>query len=1043
MSAPADAGRRIFTIPPGVPFLATFAASFLAGGIVPGAGAGDDPARLAGSVIFVPTRRSARALAAEFARALNRPAVLLPKIVPLGGLEEIETGLSFQDNPFDASSFAGLPEAVDETGRRLVLTRLILEWARQLRHAIVSIDSKGKRAVAENEPLLVAASPAQAWQLSADLAALIDDLIIEGVEWDALTNLAPENFDHYWRITLEFLKIATVGWREHLARHEMIDAAERQKRLAEMEMARLSAGASTHPVIAIGSTGAIPSTARLLGAIAGLPNGAIVLPGLDKHLDEAAWALIAGDEAQRAAPADGHPQAVLRRLLKNLGAARADVVEIGIPAPPLAMRARFISEALRPADATDEWFAFFQSNRNGFSAALAGLTLIEAADERVEALCLAIAARRLLEEEGVTGALITPDRALALRVKGELARWGIEVDDSGGEPLSLMPAGILARLVLAAAPPEWSAMDWIALLAHPLTRLGRDGGELRRLSRLLEAGVWRAIPAAGLDARAVIEQARGAADSREAHPAAKSISDGDWDALQALLADIAAALQPLRALAAGAALSEWISAHRAALARVAGEPAGDEDWMSLDALFEAFANPNPLGMRMAAAEYAALIDAAISGTVVRSPRRAHPRFQMLGPLEARLLHADVVLLGGLDETIWPPVPGADPFLNRPMRAALGLASPERRLGQTAHDFTSAMGAPRVIISRARKRGGAPSVPSRLLQRMAALAGADEWQKCQERGAVVILLAAAIDAGPPVTILRPAPKPPLELRPKSLSVTRVETLRRDPYGIYAERILRLLPLGPVAPEPGAREMGNFLHDLVADFARSYPSGPLPPSALQALRGRAAEKFARLLAREEFRVFRWPVIEQALADYVDWESGRRGEIARIEAEQSGRLAITLSDSTIFHLTAQADRIERLHDGTLAVVDFKSGQQPTKKVVAAGFAPQLTLETAMIERGAFASVPASAVIDAVYVKLLGADGIKETSIASKDRPLADLAAEHFAGLRQMLDQFRRLETPYIPQPWPQFLNSFSEYNHLARVKEWSAASDEGGEP
>ena len=212
--------------------------------------------RLAGAVIFVPTRRSGRALAAEFARVLNRPAVLLPKIVPLGGLEEIETGLSFHDSAFDAVSFAGLPDAVDETGRRLVLTRLILEWARQLRHAIISIDSKGKRRVAEDQPLLVAASPAQAWQLSADLAALIDDMIIEGVEWDALTHLAPENFDDYWRITLEFLKIAAVGWREHLAQIGRIDAAERQTRLADLEIARLSAAVSPHPVIAIGSTGA-------------------------------------------------------------------------------------------------------------------------------------------------------------------------------------------------------------------------------------------------------------------------------------------------------------------------------------------------------------------------------------------------------------------------------------------------------------------------------------------------------------------------------------------------------------------------------------------------------------------------------------------------------------------------------------------------------------------------------------------------------------------------------------------------------------------
>ncbi len=1030
---------RVFTISPGAPFLATFVEAFIAGRVAPGVGA--DPAILAGATIFVPTRRSARALAEEFARALNRSVVLLPKIVPLGRLEDIETSLAFDE--VAAGDFSeNLPDAVGDVERRLVLTRLVLEWARRLRGAIVSIDASGKARLVENESLLVATSPAQAWQLSGDLAALIDDMTIEGVPWEALSKLAPEAFDDYWRITLEFLKIAIGMWPGHLAARGLVDAAERQKRLVDMEIARLEASGDARPVVAIGSTGANPATARLLGAIARQPAGAIVLPGLDLGLDDAAWSLIPGDAARRADPADGHPQAMLFRLLKTLGVARADVIELGTASAELARRARLVGEAMRPAEATEGWRDWFGEARGSFASALAGVTLIEAADEREEALCLAIEARRLLERDGATGALVTPNRNLALRVRGELARWNVEVDDSGGESLALTPAGVLARLVLAAAAPDRAPLDCVALLAHPLARPGFEAAELRRLAELAEIGVWRGVPAGDLDTAAAVEMARLAAQDRDAHPAARAMSDEDWDLVHDLLDNLDAAMAPLRVAPPGADLAVWGGAHRQALARVTGLVAAGEEDSPLADFFETFARSDIAGLSLTFADYVALFEQMIAEAVVRAPRRGHPRFKILGPLEARLLHADVFLLGGLDETVWPPAASVDPFLNRPMRAALGLDAPERRIGQTAHDFTQALGAPLVVVSRARKRGGSPTVPSRFLQRIAALAGENEWRACRDRGEATIALARALDAtGEAKPVAPPRPKPPLPLRPVSLGVTRVETLRRDPYGVYAERILRLKPLAPLGLDPGARETGTYLHDLVATLARDHPRGPLPADALERLRESAREKFAALLARPEFRAFRWPRVETALGAIVDFENGRRGDLAAIEVEQSGRLSIVLSDGSLFTLTAQADRVERRHDGSLVILDFKTGQPPSRRTVAAGFAPQLTLEAAMIERGTFASIAAAPVADAVYVRLLAGETIAPASIVAKGTSLAEMVAEHFVELRKLLDEYRDPETPYLSRPYPQFVNEYSDYDHLARVREWSLGAG-GGE-
>ena len=1040
------APAHIFTIAPGSPFLATFVEAFLAGKIIPGAFAGDDPAQLAAATIFVPTRRSAAALAQEFARALDQSVVLLPRIVPLGRLEDIETSLAFAQTDFTNGLGDDFTDAVSDIERRVVLAKLILQWAQHLRYAIISMDAGGRPKLLSDEPLLVATSPAQAWQLSSDLASLIDDMIIEGVAWDALEQIVPDAYDQYWRITLDFLQIAMASWPAHLAERKLTDKAERQKHLVDAEIARLASAAQSGPVIAIGSTGANPATARLLGATARLPQGAVILPGLDRDLDETAWALIEGDANRAVDPSDGHPQAMLSRLLRGFGATRAEVIELGAPSPALRARARFVSEAMRPADATDTWLEVARALSAEMPLALANVTLIEAADEREEALCLAIEARRLLERSGATGAIVTPDRALARRVKGELARWNIEVDDSAGDSLALAPIGVLARLISAAAL-DGGAVELLALLSHPFTRLGHDGAALHRLIALLEIGVWRAIPTQGLDSAAVLAKARLAASERDAHPAAQAITDAEWTSLCVLLQSLDHALSPLRALGRTASLADWIAAHRTALTLIAAAPdtaEGDtaaEELMAVEDIFVALADPDLPTMDFPAADYAALIEQVFAETTIRSPKRAHPRLKILGPLEARLLHADVILLGGLDETIWPPPARNDPFLNRPMRAALGLGPPERRIGQTAHDFVQSLGAPTVIMSRARKRGGAPTTPSRFLQRMAALAGESEWRKCSERGDATIALARLIDDAPAIPVSRPTPKPPLDLRPTSLSVTRIETLRRDPYAIYAERILKLRPLGPIGVEPGARETGTLLHEVMAEFARRWPAGEMPDNPLSALHALARENFAAMFADPSFRLFLWPRIEKGLADVIDWEEARRSEIAHIDVEEFGRLAITLADSSIFNLTAQADRIERRLDGSLVAIDFKTGSPPSIKVVAAGFAPQLTLEAAMIEASAFDKVPAAGVVDALYVRILGSEKNKVRSVKEKGGSLRELAVEHFSELRKLLDEYRRVETPYIPRPYPQFINVYGDYDHLARVKEWSDGAQGGG--
>jgi ATP-dependent helicase/nuclease subunit B len=403
------------------------------------------------------------------------------------------------------------------------------------------------------------------------------------------------------------------------------------------------------------------------------------------------------------------------------------------------------------------------------------------------------------------------------------------------------------------------------------------------------------------------------------------------------------------------------------------------------------------------------------------------------------LSFDRVLLAGLDETVWPPAVDTDAFLNRPMRAALGLSAPERRIGQTAHDFVAALGAREAILSRAKKRGGQPTVASRFLQRMAAAAGPMATEEPEGRGELYLTFARALDR--PTDFQpqrRPAPRPAVELRPKALSVTRIETLRRDPYAIHAEYILRLKALETVEREIGPRETGMAWHAALQLFVEAYPSGALPPEARDRLLSMARTSFA-LLSDDPSFALHWPNIERGLDFFLAFERETRDSIAQAWVERQGVLAIPLANGTPFKLSARADRIDFLQSGGARVIDYKSGAPPTAKDVRAGFSPQLTLEAAMLQQGGFEGLPPLETEQAIYLKLGGAAGGENKHAGGKGESIGHLAEQHFAGLKMLLDAFACEDTPYLSLPFPKFAPRFSDYDHLARVKEWSATGGE----
>jgi ATP-dependent helicase/nuclease subunit B len=1031
---------NLFSIPPGVPFLDTLVGSLLAGRLVPGIDT-SDPYALADLTLYLPTRRAARAVRDSFVRALGRP-VLLPRIRPLGDIDEDEAGLA---DGLGEEGTAPLLPAAPPAERRLALMKMVLGWSGALVRAAAGFP---------DEPLMVPASPADAARLAGALADLMDQMEGERVGWQSLRQIVDDDHGRYWDITLEFLKIATQAWPQHLADNGLMDPAARRDALIRREAERLKRGGTVHPVVAAGSTGSVPATAELLGAIAGLPNGAVVLPGLDRHLDEADWQAIDADERDPARA--GHPQYGLKRLIDAIGVRREAVEPLGEAAPSLAARARFVAEAMRPAETTERWAGLAMPDAEK-AEALAGVGLIEAANEREEALAVALVLRGALDErpDGVS-ALVTPDRGLAERVAVELERWGLRVDDSAGASLVLTPPGVLASLVAEVALDGAAPEPLLALLKHPLCFLGLEGAEARAGARALERAVLRGPrlrPGLAAVAHALRRAAELRRDGERGTEAARGLEHADWRAATDLLDRLTWALAPLCRLAERPGtlpLDELLTAHLASIEAVTRDAAGgtpalaeDDAGAALAEELAALIEAAPAGPQVAPRDYPSLFSALMSERMVRPRGGVDPRIHIWGTLEARLQHADTIVLAGLNEGTWPGRTRSDPFLSRPMRAALGLEPPERRLGLAAHDFAQALGQPHVWLSRARRRDGEPQVASRWLQRLEALAGKEAWKAVEGRGEAMLALARAMDApaGPPRAVAPPEPRPAPELRPKRLSVTQIETLIRDPYAIYARHVLGLRPFEPIGAAPGAADRGSLIHVILAHFVAERPAGPFDGEAAERLLAIGREEFAALDDFPEMQTLWWPRFETVVRWFLAQEAGR-ADVRERAVEVAGALEL---DG--FRLTCRADRIDRLADGSLRIVDYKTGAPPSVDEVLA-LAPQLLLEALIAEVGGFEGVPPGPVAELEYYRLSGRGeggqacprGFRPHGGKKPEVTLRAALERTEDRLRKLIAEYADPDTAYRSRRVPRQAGDFSgDYDHLARAAEWSVGGEE----
>jgi len=957
---------------------------------------GDDPVTLSSAIIYLPTRRAARGFGDAFAQVMGG-AALLPEFKALGDSDE-------DDLLFDAAAEGlDLAPAIAPLRRQLLLAELIREWDRAGRDGTLSF--------------------AQAASLADSLAKVMDEIETQGCDLGKLKELAPPELAEHWEGVTRFLDVLHKQWPGVLAAEQKLNPAARRAAAIRALAERLEAAPPQGLILAAGSTGSLPATAELLGVIARLPAGAVVLPGLDRELDEQSWSNLD----------PGHPQFGLRQLLTTMKVDRADVKDwFGPPANP--PREFLLRETLRPAPTTDAWRALTKSGAAEIAQGMNGIALVTAADPAQEALAIALALREALETPDRSAALVTPDRNLARRVAAEMRRWGVAIDDSGGRPLAHTTAGAFLCLLAEAADAHFAPVPLLALLKHPFARRGEDGANFRARARELDRWCLRGPrPDPGL---AGITAAIAKATKGRRPP------DG-LAALATWWGDIAAILSPLETLFAQseAPLTELLTTHIAAAEALACDERQDCIlWQDSDgttaselvaSLLLAAENLPPLEP----GSWPSLFRNLAMKTPVRAAFGQHPRLAILGPLEARLQRFELTILGGLNESSWPQAAGTDPWFSRPMRASLGLEQPERGIGLSAHDFAILAAGPCVLLTRALKADGAPTLPSRWLQRMEQLTRGLDLEAAltpaQDYAGIAARMMEVPKAEP---VRRPAPTPPVAVRPRKLSVTEIETWLRDPYAIYAKHVLKLRPLDPLDVPIGPRERGTALHKALEDFIAQHPGG-LPDNLEGRLSQIADVVFAQAgIPKAALAVWR-PRFLGAVQGFMAVERERQETIAQSFTEITGTRVFSVPGGD-FTLTGQADRIDILKDGGAAILDYKTGAIPSQPQVQELLSPQLPLEAAILAEGGFPGIGKRIAEELIYLSL--ADGKK----AGKPMAVKDAAALALAAaekLRQRIVWFDSDETPYLSRVRPYRTDSIGDYDHLARVREWSASGEE----
>lgn len=932
-----------------------------------------DYLQLANVLFLLPNRRACVDLANAFVRIHGRTPAILPQMLPIADMDDDEVFFSgFNlDEMFDMEN-----QTISRDERLFLFTRLIMSKPSDFGLKQISL--------------------AQALNLAIDLAKLIDTAINQGLSFDKLQNLVPEKYATHWQETLKLLKIITEFWPMILKERDAVDACTLKNSLLFRQAQIWAKNPISQNIVVAGVTASFPAIISLLKSIIGLPNGEIYFSGIDRFANQAYWDAV--DET--------HPLFETKSLLELLEISPQDVIDV--LSPSLPEREQLISEIMRPASVSDEWRRIYGAF--DLDKAINGISVINCRSQRDEALAIALKMREVLNTPEKTAALITYDRNLARRVASELERFEIKIDDSAGLPLSLTSIGIFFRLLAEAAGNMESDIAFITLLKHPFMLVGRSASDFRSMVYSYETALRQSLLQNLSD------------EISDFVKKIKEILSQFSSYLTNPLVSFREILEKHIALAETCAASDTLVGSSVLWKGDAGKTAA-KFFTQLLSSSETLGNIN-------GQDYLPLLCELMGLESVRARYGTHPRLSILGPIEARLHHFDTVILGEVNEGVWPKPAQADMWMSRPMKKDFGFSLPEKAIGILGAGLCGFLAAPQVVITRADRVDGVPMKKSRWLLRFETVLKAMQSDILKITDTGFSSLANRLDK--PSTynpIKAPAPCPPLFARPRRLSASGVDLLIQDPYSVFAKYILKLYPLDDLDQEKDQRDYGTLIHAIIEDFNNMYPA-ELPENPLDILVSLGKKHFADFDISPDLEAFWWPKFLKTAEWIIQQEQDYRPSVKLVHNEIKGEICYSLPNGP-FTFTAKADRIDELKDGCLNILDYKTGKIPSSKEVQSGHALQLPLEGLIASKGHFETISNMNVQKLIYWQL----GNSVLEITSQNDDILQRTEEY---LLKLVETFDFETTPYHSRPIPKFIPKNSDYEHLARIREWSVQEE-----
>jgi len=830
----------------------------------------------------------------------------------------------------------------------------------------------------------------EAFYLAQDLAHLISQTETALLSFDDLKNIKAANYAEHWGQILDFLKIVTHFLPEILKETGKITPAlaRAENILNATKFYSHKAQLGTKIIIA-GSTGSLPPTRKLIKTLAEFENTYIILPGLDFNLSEA--------DFNDVTPT--HPQFGMKDLLDDLKAKPWQVKEITPSKNSLTPNSRLdlISKTMLPSSSIKTWEGVKLP-----TDCTAGITSLTLNNVEEEALAISLIIKKSCFEKK-TVALVTPDRNLAKRVSVKLKKFGILADDSSGTPFDKTPLGRLICAVADCVTKNFSALSLVTLLNSAYITFGLERKQYLETLTKFEKFVLRKI------------HLYNGLDDLKNKLVQLNLDATLQSELVSFIDKLLKALEPLKYSSQTLKAKQWWQNLLTSLHNLGADAHLTTD-NSLAELNQEINEHADLLPDLTISDFSKILPLIMNFFSVRPPMHENASVIILGQIEARLLDVDTVILGSLNDGTFPKNTVISPWMSETMRVEFGLPPSTRKIGLAAHDFTQALGKCEVFLTRALKDGGTPTNASRFILRLEALLSSAslKLEDSQTWYNLVKHYTSVKELTPPK---RAEANPPLDARQfKNFYVTKIERLLHSPYDFYAENILKLRPLDELEKLPELSDFGNFVHEGIAKYINK--GGGSSEQLLQMIES----EFTKSQIPLDIQHF-WITSLKRIAQFVaDDYNSKKHLYTQHLLEQVGEAKL---DG--FNIAAKADRIDKLQDGSVTIIDYKTGAVPKNSDVSSGWNPQLTLEAIICEAGGFVGINHSKVSEIAYYKLGGQSGGKITRI---DLTKGDILENTRHRIAQLLHEFCDKPTPFIARHLSEYSLKYSNYEHLARI-------------